>query len=445
VSGCIILRPRAYSIWEKIQSFVDTKIKKIGVKNAYFPLLIPESLLSKEQEHVEGFTPEVAWVTHAGNKKLNEKLAVRPTSETIMYPAYSKWIRSYKDLPLMLNQWCNVVRWEFKHPTPFLRGREFLWQEGHTAFKSQEESIKHNREILSLYKETFEDLLAIPVLEGAKTEKEKFAGADLTESVEIYLPNGKAIQGATTHCLGQNFAKVFNIKFRDKDELEKYVWQNSWGITTRTLGIITMMHSDDKGLVIPPKVAENKIVITPLMFEKDKNILEKAKEILKELSEFNAILDERLEVTPGFKFNEWELKGIPIRIELGPRDLKNNEVVVVRRDTGEKTNIKFSQLKNKIPEILNDIQKNLFDKANELLKNNMEKTDNFEDTQKKIKQNKIVLVPLKNSFEVEDELKEKLKGVKTLNRPLKQPDIKGKKCIISGDDADYWIYVGRSY
>lgn len=445
VSGAIILRPNSYSIWEKIQSYVDSKIKKMGVKNAYFPLFIPESLLSKEQEHVKGFVPEVAWVTQAGETKLKERLAVRPTSETIMYPAYSKWIRSHKDLPLLINQWCNVVRWEFKNPIPFLRTREFLWQEGHTVFATEKESKKHNRDVLKMYRQTFEDLLAIPVLEGVKTDKEKFAGADFSESVEAYLPNGKAIQGATTHCLGQNFAKPFNIKFKDKDEKDKYAWQNSWGITTRTIGVLIMVHSDNKGLVLPPKLAANQVVIVPIMFEKDKKVLDKAKELFRGLGKYGPLLDDRLEVTPGYKFNEWELKGIPIRIEIGPKDLKKKEVVLVRRDTGKKRAVKMKDIKKVLDKELKDMQEALFKKAQKLLYDNIVESDNLKDTVNKIKEKKIVLVPLKNSVKVEDILKEKTGGAKTLNRPLKQPPIKGKKCIVSGEPADYWVYVAKSY
>ncbi|PIN69915.1 proline--tRNA ligase, partial [Candidatus Woesearchaeota archaeon CG11_big_fil_rev_8_21_14_0_20_43_8] len=254
VSGCIVFRPGSYEIWEKLQQYLDSRFSELGVRNAYFPLFIPESYLQKETDHVEGFTPEVAWVTHTGTSKLAERLAVRPTSETIMYPSYAKWIKSHRDLPLLLNQWCNVVRWEFKHPVPFLRTREFLWQEGHTAHATKEGADKEVRRILDIYADTFEKLVAVPVLKGIKSEKEKFAGADYTTSLECFLPNGKAIQGCTSHALGQNFAKVFDIKYLDENSEWKYVWQNSWGFTTRTIGIMILVHSDDKGLVIPPKL-----------------------------------------------------------------------------------------------------------------------------------------------------------------------------------------------
>ncbi|MEK9789274.1 MAG: aminoacyl--tRNA ligase-related protein [Candidatus Woesearchaeota archaeon] len=265
VSGAYIYKPNSYSIWESIQTFLDKKFKSDGVKNAYFPLLIPENLLNKESKHVEGFSPEVAWVTHTGKSKLSERLAIRPTSETIMYDSYSKWIRSWKDLPLRLNQWANVVRWEFKHPTPFLRSREFLWQEGHSVFESRSEAEKEAFDIHSMYKEVYEKLLAIPVLSGIKSEKEKFAGAEKSLSLETIMPDGKAIQASTSHELGQIFSKAFNIKFLDKNEKKSIPYQNSWGISTRSIGIMLAVHGDDKGFIIPPKVAQNKIVIVPIL------------------------------------------------------------------------------------------------------------------------------------------------------------------------------------
>jgi prolyl-tRNA synthetase len=265
VSGCYILKPKSQFMWDTIRTFMDAEFKKLGVKNASFPLLIPEKLLTKEEEHVEGFAPEVAWVTHAGSSKLSERLAIRPTSETIMYAAYSKWVRSYNDLPIRLNQWCSVVRWEFKNPMPFLRSREFYWQEGHTAFATKKEADDEAHQILDIYAKVYSDLLAIPVLKGKKSDGEKFAGADYSLSCEVMLPIGKAIQGGTSHHLGQNFSKAFDIKFIDRDEKEKFVYQNSWGLSTRSLGVMIMMHSDSKGLVIPPRVAENKVVIIPVL------------------------------------------------------------------------------------------------------------------------------------------------------------------------------------
>jgi len=445
VSGCIVFRPLSYSIWETVQKNIDREFKKIGVKNVYFPLLIPESTLSKEKEHVKGFTPEVAWVTQTGDTKLAERLAIRPTSETIMYESYSKWIRSWRDLPLKLNQWNNVIRWEFKHPVPFLRTREFLWNEGHNVFSDQKDLDKDRNSITKIYTDFLENHMALPSLLGKKTDKEKFAGAETTYSLELYFPNGKAIQGPDYHDDGQKFAKAYNIKFLDKDGKDKYAYQSTYAITTRMLGIMFAMHSDNKGLVLPPKMAPNQVVIIPIMFEKNKKILEKAKSIFKTLSKNNPILDDRLEVTPGYKFNEWELKGIPFRIEIGPNDLKKNQVILIRRDNLKKIPVKITNIQKTLEKQLKEMQDDLYKKAKKLLDDNTTKSTNLSDTLKKLQDKKIVLVPLKNSKEVEDILKEKAKGTKTLNRPLKQPPIKGKKCIISGKQADYWVYIGKSY
>jgi prolyl-tRNA synthetase len=445
VSGCIVFRPTAWKIWEKIRDEVDIRLKKMEVKNVYFPMFIPESLLKKEQEHLEGFSPEVAWVTEAGNTKLKERLAVRPTSEAIMYESYSKWIRSHRDLPLKLNQWSNVVRWEFKHPVPFFRTREFIFNEGHTAFASREEAQNEGPKIIGMYKEILEKYMAIPGIIGKKTDKEKFAGAEYTITIENYLPNKKAIQGPDFHHDGQNFAKAYNIKFKNKEGKEDYVWQNTWAISTRMLGVMFAMHSDNKGLVLPPKIAPNSVVVIPLRFETDKEILKKAKEIEKELSKFNPILDERTEVSPGWKFNEWELKGIPIRIEIGPKDLEKKQVVVFIRDTLKKQEIKIKDLKNFIEKELEDMQDRLYKNAEKFLNNALDKAENLHEALKKLKEMKLVLVPLKNSKEIEEILKDKTNGAKTLNIPEKQPEIKGKKCIISGEQADYWVYIGKSY
>jgi len=445
VSGCIVFRPASWQIWEKIRDEVDIRLKKMKVKNVYFPLFIPESLLKREQEHVKGFSPEVAWVTMAGNTKLPERLAIRPTSEAIMYESYSKWIRSHRDLPLKLNQWSNVVRWEFNNPVPFFRTREFVFNEGHTAFATKQEAEDEAEKIISMYKEILEDYLAIPGIIGKKTDKEKFAGAVYTITIENYLPNKKAIQGPDFHHDGQNFAKAYNIKFKDDKGKEDYVWQNTWAISTRMLGVMFALHSDDKGLVLPPKIATNKIVIIPIMFEKNKKILDEAKKLSKELENLNPILDERLEVTPGWKFNEWELKGIPIRIELGPKDLEKKQATIVIRDILSKKEVKIKDLKKSIEKELKDMQDRLYKKAKQLLDSALDKAENLNEALKKLKDQKLVLVPLKNSKEVEDILKEKTNGAKTLNIPEKQPEIKGKKCIISNEPADYWVYVGKSY
>jgi len=445
VSGCIVFKPTAYEIWEKIKSETDKRFKPLGIKNTYFPLLIPEKTLAKESEHVKGFVPEVAWVTHAGEHKLAERLAIRPTSETIMYESYSKWIRSHRDLPLKLNQWNNVLRWEFKHPIPFLRTREFLWNEGHTVYATKKEAEAEKDQIMGVYKDVCENFLALPSLMGRKTEKEKFAGAEYTISMEFYMPNGKAIQGPDFHYDGQTFAKAYDIKFLDKDGKKQYVYQNTFAISTRMLGVMFAVHSDDKGLILPPEVAPNRVVLIPILFEDSKKaVLKKAEEIKKSLSDYDPILDDREDQKPGFKFNEWELKGIPIRIEFGPKDLKSNTVVLVRRDTNKKSTIKISALKKEISKTLSDIQAGLLKKAEKLLKDNIEQTSNLKESKAAIKNKKIILAPLCSKRKCEDQLKSDLEGVKVLNIPDKQPSKKGK-CLICGKDSEYFAYIGRSY
>lgn len=444
VSGCYVFRPASYRIWEKAKEFLDKKFKELGVENAYFPLLIPESYLSKESSHIKGFTPEVAWVTHAGETKLNERLAIRPTSETIMYPSYKKWIRSYKNLPLKINQFNNVVRWEFKNPVPFLRSREFLWQEGHTAFATKEEAIKEALQILDIYAKAYEELYAVPVIKGRKSEKEKFAGADITYSIETFLPNGKAIQCATSHNLGQNFSKAFDISFLDKDGKMKHIWQNSWGFTTRSIGIMIMFHGDDKGLVLPPRIAENKAVIVPILFDDTKaKVIKESKKIKEDLKELNALLDIREDYSPGWKFNEWELKGIPVRIELGPKDLKKKEVIVVRRDTGKKQSVKISQLKSFMQKLLEDIQKSLFKNAKKKLEESIVLVKNFDDFKKAIKEKKLVKANWCGEEACEDWIKDKAEGAKSLNAPFNEKA--SGKCVQCDKKATMVMFFGKSY
>jgi len=443
VSGCIVFKPYAYAIWEKIVEVVNDKIKKMGIKNVYFPLLIPESLFKKEKEHVEGFNPEVAWVTHTGNSKLNERLAVRPTSETIMYDSYSKWIRSWRDLPLRLNQWNSVIRWEFKHPVPFLRSREFLWNEGHTAFATKEEAEKECHEILEMYYEFVKDYLALYGIKGRKTEKEKFAGAEYTLSIEYFMPNGKAIQGPDAHFDGQNFAKAFNIKFIDKDEKEKYAWQNTWAISTRMLGVLIAVHGDDKGLVLPPKIAPNKVVIVPILFKKDKEkVIDYCTKLEKKLKKFDAIIDLR-EYNVGWKYNEWELKGVPLRLEVGPNDMKKKQVVMYRRDNHKKENVKITSLIKKIQDTLDDIQKNLYKKSKKLFEDNLVETDNAKDFENAIENGKFIKAYWCNSQDVEEKIKEK--GAKILNIPLEQPKKLGKSLYHPERESKYMVYIAKSY
>ncbi len=444
VSGCIVFMPRAYHIWETVQGYMNEEFKKTGVKNAYFPLLIPESLLKKESEHVKGFNPEVAWVTEAGNSKLNERLAIRPTSETVMYDHYKKWIRSWKDLPLKINQWNNVVRWEFKHPVPFLRTREFLWQEGHNAFANQKEVEENTLLMLDIYEKILKEIYAIPILKGKKSEKEKFAGALYTLSLETLLPNGKAIQCCTSHNLGQNFSKAFDINFLDKNEKKQYVWQNSWGFSTRTIGIMVAIHGDDKGLIIPPKLAEIQIAIIPILFDKTKEkVLKKSKELLKLLKNYRIYLDEREDYSAGWKFNEYELKGIPLRIEIGPKDIEKDQIVLVRRDNLKKEIIKMKDLNKKVEEILDDIQNNLYHKAKEFLNKNINSVNNINEMKKTINSNKIVKLNWCEDKICEETLKDKTDGAKCLNISLTE---KGKgKCFNCNKNATCVAFFGKSY
>jgi len=445
VSGCIVFKPTAYEIWENIRYFVDTEFKKLGIKNCYFPLFIPEKYLNKEKEHMEGFSPEVAWVTHAGDTKLNERLAVRPTSETIMYPSYSNWIRSWRDLPLKLNQWNNVIRWEFKHPVPFLRTREFLWNEGHTVYATKKEAEKEKDEIINIYKEVCEKHLALPSLIGRKSEKEKFAGAEYTVSLEFYMPNGKSIQGPDFHHDGQKFSKAYDIKFLNKDGKVEYAFQNTFAITTRMLGVMFAIHSDEKGLILPPRIAPNEIVIIPIFSEKDKKqVLEISKKISDSLKEYDPIVDDREDQRPGFKFNEYELKGIPLRIEIGSRDLEKKEVTVFRRDNLKKQQIKISDLTKEIPAILEDIQNNLYKKAEKLLYDNIVPVKNLKELQNAIENKKIALTPMCASRECEDDLKFKTNGAKVLNIEENQKKPKAD-CVICNKSADYIARIGKSY
>jgi len=447
VSGCIVFKPNSYGIWEKIQKIFDDKIKKSGHKNCYFPMFIPESLLKKEAEHIEGFSPEVAWVTRAGDTELNEKLAIRPTSETIMYESFARWIRSWRDLPLLLNQWNSVVRWEFKHAKPFLRTREFLWQEGHTAHATKEDAEREVMQQLFEYTDLIENYMAVPVVAGKKTNKEKFAGADYTTTVEAFMPDGRALQMGTSHLLGQNFAKVFGIKFLDNDEKEKYAWQTSWGLSTRTIGAIVMTHGDDKGLVLPPKIAPTQIVIVPIVFKENKEVvISKAKEIAKKLRAKNYAveLDGRDGYTPGWKFNEWELKGVPLRIEIGPKDIEADQLVLVRRDTNEKTTIKIKDLEKKAEQTLDDIQNNLFKKAKEYLTKSIVEAHNFNDFLSAIKSRKMTKALFCGQDECEGIIKDKTEGATCRCIPFEQKPAKGH-CIRCGKEAKFWAIFGKGY
>ncbi len=364
VKGCMVIRPRGYALWEKIQQNIDVMFKDTGHTNAYFPLLIPESFIHKEAEHVEGFSPELAIVTHAGGEKLEEPLVIRPTSETIIWSMYKKWIQSYRDLPILINQWANVLRWE-KRTRLFLRTTEFLWQEGHTAHESREEAEEETLTMLNVYKKFAEEFMAIPVLTGVKSESEKFAGAVDTYAIEAMMQDRKAIQAGTSHFLGQNFARAFDVTFQTKEGSLDYVWATSWGVSTRLIGALIMVHSDDKGLVVPPKLAPTEVVIIPIFKNRNKGeVLEYAHKVHADLSAgFSVVIDDDDQNSPGWKFSEWEMLGVPVRVEIGPRDMESGQVMLVRRDTGEKREVKAEGASEAVKELLVDIQLNLFRNA----------------------------------------------------------------------------------
>uniref|UniRef100_A0A8C1H551 Bifunctional glutamate/proline--tRNA ligase n=1 Tax=Cyprinus carpio carpio TaxID=630221 RepID=A0A8C1H551_CYPCA len=470
VSGCYVLRPWSYSIWDAIKEFFDREIKKLGVENCYFPMFVSQAALEKEKTHIADFAPEVAWVTRSGKTELAEPIAVRPTSETVMYPAYAKWVQSHRDLPIKLNQWCNVVRWEFKHPQPFLRTREFLWQEGHTAFATKEEAVEEVLQILDLYARVYQELMAIPVVKGKKTEKEKFAGGDYTTTVEAYISaSGRAIQGATSHHLGQNFSKMFEIVFEDpkKPGEKQLAYQNSWGITTRTIGVLTMVHGDNMGLVLPPRVACLQVIIIPCgitatLPEAEKELLfAQCSKYLSRLqkADIRVKTDLRDNYSPGWKFNHWELKGVPIRLEVGPKDLKQGQFVAVRRDTGEKLTVPEADAEKKILNLLEEIQNNLFKRASDDLHKHMVVADTMEQFQKDLDQGRIVQIPFCGGIECEDWIKKTTAkdqdlepgapsmGAKSLCipfEPLKKLQA-GQMCVSGKEPAQFYTLFGRSY
>uniref|UniRef100_A0A6T6LRV1 proline--tRNA ligase n=2 Tax=Rhodosorus marinus TaxID=101924 RepID=A0A6T6LRV1_9RHOD len=414
IRGCYVLRPRSFAIWDAIKDMLDKRIKGLGVENCYFPLFVSSDRLKKEQNHVEGFEAEVAWVTKSGKKELADPIAVRPTSETIMYPAFSKWIRSFRDLPLRINQWSNVVRWEMTHCTPFIRSREFLWQEGHSAFATREEAAGEVLEILDIYKSVYEDLLAVPVIRGTKTESEKFAGALYTTTVEGFVPaTGRAIQGATSHCLGQNFAEMFDIKYENDERETKHVWQNSWGMTTRTIGVMIMVHSDDRGLVVPPRVAPQEAVVVPI-FKKGHEaiVVEEAEKLGKELKDagYKVKVDSRTDKTPGWKYNEYELRGICTRLELGPRDIENAKVLCVRRDNGQKIELNRATAVTDLRKILGEIQRSLLERAREELYLNIQRVSNWEEFMSALNSRKIALCPWCQNASCEENVKSRTKN-----------------------------------
>ncbi|MFV9511486.1 proline--tRNA ligase [Tepidibacillus sp. LV47] len=445
VKGTMVIKPYGYAIWENMQKDLDRRIKETGHENAYFPLLIPESYLKKEMNHVEGFAPEVAWVTQGGNEPLEERLVVRPTSETIICSMMSQWIQSYRDLPMKLNQWANVMRWE-KSTKPFLRTSEFLWQEGHTAHATYEEAEEEALQMLEVYRAFVEEVLAMPVIPGKKTENEKFAGAEHTYSIEALMSDGKALQAGTSHHLGQNFSKVFDIQFADQNNQMQYVYQTSWGSSTRLIGGLIMTHSDDRGLALPPKVAPIQVVIIPILRGDKELIRNKAHELAAELKQggIRVKVDDREEMTPGWKFNEYEMRGVPIRIELGPKDLEKEQFVLARRDTGTKEFLPLMNFVETIKEKLEQIQKDMFDKAKAFMDSHTFEINSIEEMKEQLLKEKGFMKSWWcGDLKCLDEVKEET-GATARNIPFKQREGSGK-CVCCGKESTTTVYFARAY
>jgi prolyl-tRNA synthetase len=435
VKGCMVIRPYGYAIWELIQRDLDARFKATGHVNAYFPLFVPESLLMTEAEHVEGFAPQVAWVTQGGTEKLEERLAIRPTSEVIIGTMYAKWIQSWRDLPVLINQWANVVRWE-KVTRPFLRTTEFLWQEGHTAHETAEEAETETLAILALYKDFAETVLAMPVLTGPKSASEKFAGAACTYSIEALMGDGRALQAGTSHNLGQNFAKAFNIQFQGRSKELQHAWTTSWGVSTRLIGGVIMTHGDDSGLVLPPRVAPHQVVIVPIPRGNwQETVLPKAQAIKAELEAagVRVMLDAREEYTPGWKFAEWELRGVPVRLEIGPKDLEKQQVVLVRRDTRAKTPTPMDGLSAGVQVLLDDIQKGLFERAVAFRESHTSSADGYDEFKQAMEGRPgFVSAPWCGSAQCEADIKAETQAT-IRNLPF-EPDA-GGACIKCGKPA----------
>ena len=460
VRGCMVIKPYGYAIWEKMQAELDKKFKQTGHVNAYFPLFIPKSYFSKEADHVDGFAKECAVVTHYRLKnsedgkgivvdeaaKLEEELIVRPTSETIIWDTYRKWIQSYRDLPLLVNQWANVVRWEMRTRL-FLRTAEFLWQEGHTAHATKEEALEETDKIINLYSDFAQDFMAMPVVIGAKSENERFAGALETYTIEALMQDGKALQAGTSHFLGQNFAKAFDVKFATKEGTKEYVWATSWGVSTRLMGALVMTHSDDKGLVLPPKLAPYQVVIVPIYRNNEQ--LEKIKEIVLEIKSslehrnISVKFDDRDTHKPGWKFAEYELKGVPVRLAIGMRDVENGTVEVARRDTLEKETLKVENIDVKVENLLHKIQKNLFDKANDFREENTFKADSYEEFKELIEKGGFVYAHWDGTIETEEIIKNNTKA--TIRCIPETSEINEGKCILSGKKSKQRVLFAKAY
>jgi len=445
VKGCMVIRPYGYALWENIKEALDRRFKATGHVNAYFPLFIPMSFIEKEAEHVAGFSPELAVVTHGGGKKLEEPLVVRPTSETVIGHMYAKWVRSWRDLPILINQWCNVVRWE-KRPRLFLRTTEFLWQEGHTAHATAEEALEETLRMLNIYADFAENDAAIPVIKGRKSESEKFAGAVTSYTIEAMMGNRWALQAGTSHFLGQNFARAFDIKYLDQNNELQYCWTTSWGVSTRMVGAIIMVHGDDQGLILPPRLAPIQVVIVPIWKSADERerVLAAAEEVRARLGGLRCELDAREEYTPGWKFHHWETKGVPLRVEIGPRDVAEGQVVLARRDTGQKLAVPQQGLAERVSGLLDEIQRNLFRRAKKFLDDNSYHLDDYEEFKRIIGEDGgFIYTHWCGSADCEARIKEETKAtIRCL--PLDQPGTKGR-CIYCGKEADQIALFARAY
>ena len=447
VKGLIVLRPDGYSIWESIKKSLNEKFSKLGVRDGFLPILIPESLLAKEKKHFAGLNPEVFWVTHSGENRLGDKLALRPTSETLAYSMYSKWIKSWRDLPLKINFWNTALRAEIKGTKPFIRTSEFLWQEGHTVHTTQEEAEKEVLKILDIYKSIIEEELAIPVILGKKSEREKFVGAVYTTTMESVMPDGKALQMGTSHFLGQNFSKPFEVKFADKDNVENFAWQTSWGISWRLIGAMIMTHGDDKGLVLPPKVAPIQAVIIPIYYsdEDGQKVLKKANELQDNIISKNirVHIDDRDQLTPGYKFHDWELKGIPLRIEIGPKDIERNKVVLVKRYNKEKTDISFDDVAEKLDGVLVDIQKQMLISGKKVLDEMIHNISSYDEFKSQIEKGGLLQTPWCGKQECEEKIKEET-GADIRVIPFGSED-SSKKCVYCNEQSISMPIFARGY
>ncbi len=445
VRGCMVIRPYGYAVWENIQKTADKRFSETGHENCYFPLLIPENLLTKEADHFEGFAPEVLWVTHGGDEELAERLFVRPTSETVINTMFAKWIQTYRDLPVKINQWANVVRWE-KTTRPFLRTAEFLWQEGHTCHETHEEAEEETLKMLEVYRQIAEDELAMPVVLGRKSAKERFAGADETYTMEAMMHDGKALQAGTSHDLGQNFSKMFDITYQNKEGGLSHVWTTSWGVSTRLIGGLIMTHGDDRGLKMPPRLAPIQVIVVPVAQHKE-GVLDQAHELTKQLSQhFRVKIDDRDYQSPGWKFNEWEMKGVPLRLEIGPKDIEKEQVVLVRRDTHEKIFAPMTDLSKKVETLLDDIQKNLFSMAKQRREENTYKVTNYDDFK--------LLMEEKNAFvkamwcgdrACEDQIKEDTSAtIRCIPFDENQENF-SEVCLCCGKPKKHMVYIAKAY